>query len=158
MLKSFLVIAVLHLIAAPVQAAGPAKTKAKPTAAVQKRAPSNTKATCSEQGCACDDLSRQTNFCAAVLSPADSGPRNNKSMRDCYLNLVQKRRLAMAARASCGVVDRSTAQIEDLRVLLARVESQSKDQHVSSNKGLEGFGLDLVGHLDGNYRTPASGN
>lgn len=137
-------------------AAGPVRQQKqqtrKPAAATaqQKRTPATSNVN------ACEDLTKHTQVCANVLSPTDSAPRSNKSMKDCYLALVNKRRSAMAARAACPTVDRSTAQIEDLRMLLARAES--KEHHVSSSKGLEGFGLDLVGHLDGNHRTPASGN
>lgn len=156
MFKFISVVAISLSLTVPVLAKSRVQaTKSAPTQA-QKRAPSNTKA-CSEQGCPCDELNRQTHSCAQVLSPSAGTPRSAKSMRECFLNLVQKRREATASRPTCPVIDRSTAQIEDLRALLARSDTSTAVQ-VSSSKGLEGFGLDLSSHLSGTHRTPASGN
>ncbi len=139
--------------------ASPAKPIAKKGAAAStKRGPSNTKASCTEHGCFCDDLTRMSNSCGLVLNPTDSTPRNSKLMRECYLNMVSKRRDAANTKASCPVIEKASAQIEDLRTVLVQSESYSKDLHVNSSKGLEGFGMDLVGHLGSNHRTPASGN
>lgn len=152
--------ALLFGLCSSVHAVNPVKQKPKTAvpAAVQKRGPSNTRANCSERGCACDELTKLTATCTSVSNPVNYAPRNQRNMRECYLNLVQKRRDVASAKASCPAFERAGAQIEDLKTRLSQNEGRSGDQHISSTKGLEGFGLDLAGHLGDNHRTPASGN
>lgn len=132
------------------------KKKSIPQAQAQRK-PSSTK--CAEPTCSCEELTKFSNQCVSVLNPADGAPRDRHALKDCYVSMVQKRRDVLVSKSACATSDKAAQQIDELKHRLVEYEHRPKDNHVSSSRGLEGFGVDLLGHLNGNQRTPAtSGN
>lgn len=127
--------------------AGPPRVASKPQ--TQQRRPSSTKALPDT----CEDLTKTVARCAVTLNPPDGALRERHSLKECYLTLMQKRH---DLKTACVANEKAGQQVEDLKAYLAQYEQHPKDQHVSSSRGLEGFGVDLMGHLSGNQRTPAN--
>ncbi|PWU20861.1 MAG: hypothetical protein C5B49_03555 [Bdellovibrio sp.] len=119
---------------------------------------SNAKASCAGGNCGCEELDKATQVCSAVLHPA-KGPRDRKLMKECYMNVLRKRREALARKMSCPQIEKAARQADEIHQAISSEDRQVKDMHISGSRSLENFGMDLMGLLGGdNQRSPASGN
>lgn len=118
------------------------------------RAPA--KAGCAGSQCECEELQRLSQQCAPVINPADGYPRKREPLRQCYLKLLEKRREVLMTRQACSVLEKVAYQIDESRVRLYQLD-QHPALHTGSRRSLDGFGMDLMGHLGGAQRTPAGG-
>lgn len=147
MTKKFALAISLMLSLSLIAFAGPKKATATPQ--TQRRPSSTSKAPLDT----CEDLTKTVARCAVTLNPPDGALRERHALKECYLTLMQKRH---DLKTACVANEKAGQQVEDLKAYLAQYEQHPKDQHVSSSRGLEGFGVDLMGHLSGNQRTPAN--